>query len=94
MERDELENNHLESAARDAAKREEMLVKDPEPSLGHRFGQIGILGWITVIPMLGALWLGRMLDQIFKTGITFSAAFTMAGAVLGLWLAFRWMHQQ
>jgi len=94
MDSDKQDKNHLADAASEAARREEMLTKDPEPSLARRFGQIGILGWMTVIPVLGALSLGHALDRVFHTGITFTAAFTMLGAVIGLWLAFRWMHQQ
>ncbi len=86
--------NHLSEAAREAADRDRMLVKDPEPSLGRRFGQIGILGWMIVIPVLAAVFIGGWLDRLLGTGITLSAALTMAGAALGLWLAFRWMHQQ
>jgi ATP synthase protein I len=94
MSDDKPEGNHLSDAARDAATREELLVKDPEPSLGRRFGQIGILGWMIVIPVLLALFIGSRLDRFFGTGITFAAALTMAGAALGLWLAYRWMHDQ
>jgi ATP synthase protein I len=86
--------NHLSEAAREAADRDELLVKDPEPSLGRRFGQIGILGWMIVIPVLAALFIGGWLDRWLGTGITLSAALTMVGAALGLWLAFRWMHEQ
>jgi ATP synthase protein I len=86
--------NHLSEAAREASDRDRMLIKDPEPSLGRRFGQIGILGWMIVIPVLAAVFIGSWLDRLLGTGITLSAALTMAGAALGLWLAFRWMHQQ
>ncbi|MFZ2102741.1 MAG: AtpZ/AtpI family protein [Oricola sp.] len=88
------ESNHLSDAARDAIERDEMLAKDPEPSLAQRFGQIGILGWMIVAPVLGAIFIGHKADRFFHTGITFTTALTMAGAVLGLWLAFRWMHEQ
>lgn len=88
------EHNHLAKAARGAARREERREKDPEPSLGRRFGQIGVLGWMIVIPILGGLVLGGLLDWLLGTGIAFEAALMMAGAVLGLWLAFRWMHEQ
>jgi ATP synthase protein I len=37
---------------------------------------------------------GGWLDRLLGTGITFAAALTILGAALGLWLAFRWMHQQ
>jgi Putative F0F1-ATPase subunit Ca2+/Mg2+ transporter len=48
------------------------LIADPEPSLGARFGQIGILGWTIIVPTLLCLFLGRWLDRIFGTGIFFS----------------------
>ena len=88
------EKNHLSEAARDAVERDEMLAKDPEPSLAQRFGQIGILGWMIIAPILAAVFIGHKADHWFHTGITFTTALTMLGAVLGLWLAFRWMHEQ
>lgn len=86
--------NHLGKAAREAAEREDMKERDPEPSLARRFGQIGVLGWMIVIPVLAAVILGGWLDRLFGTGITFAAAAIFAGAALGLWFAFRWMHEQ
>lgn len=67
---------------------------DPEPSLARRFGQIGVLGWMIVGPILLGLVVGRWLDRVFGSGITLSAAFLMLGAVLGMWLAIRWMKEQ
>ena len=86
--------NPTERAARLAAARAEAGRKDPEPTLARRFGQIGVLGWVIVAPTLGGLFLGRMVDRWLHSGITVTAALLMAGAVLGLWLAFRWMHEQ
>jgi ATP synthase protein I len=86
--------DQLVKAARTAAKRNDLTKSDPEPSLGRRFGQIGILGWMIVIPVLAGILAGSFLDRVFHSGIAFSAALTMAGAALGLWLAFRWMHEQ
>ena len=88
------EGNHLGQAARKEAEREELLAHDPEPSLARRFGQIGILGWMIVIPVLVGIFVGGWLDRLLGTGITLGAALTFAGAALGLWLAFRWMHEQ
>jgi hypothetical protein len=48
------EGNHLGQAAHKEAEREALLARDPEPSLARRFGQIGILGWMIVIPVLVA----------------------------------------
>jgi ATP synthase protein I len=91
QDRDE---HRLDDAAREAARRAEQLTSDPEPSLGRRFGQIGVLGWMIVIPVMIGVIAGGWLDRVLGTGITLTAAMTMAGAALGLWLAFRWMHDQ
>ena len=42
--------DRLARAAQTAAERETEGRADPEPSLGARFGQIGILGWTIVVP--------------------------------------------
>ena len=67
---------------------------DPEPSLGARFGQIGVLGGAIVTPTLLLLFLGRWLDRTLGTGIFFSAPLLMIGAAIGFWSAWRWMHRQ
>lgn len=84
----------LTEAARRAAKRERQGVDDPEPSLGARLGQIGILGWSIVVPTLLALVVGRWLDRTFATGVFFTAPLIMIGAALGLRSAWKWMHRQ
>jgi ATP synthase protein I len=84
----------LARSAREEAQRDELLRRDPEPSLGRRFGQIGVLGWMTIVPVLIGIFCGRALDRWLGLGITMTAALTMLGAAVGLWLAFRWMHQQ
>jgi ATP synthase protein I len=90
----EADLDRLARAAQKAAEREEEGRADPEPSLGVRLGQIGVLGWTIVVPTLLFLFLGRWLDRIFGTGIFFSAPLLMAGAAIGLWFAWRWMHRQ
>lgn len=87
-------HDRLDQAARDACRRAEQAERDPEPSLAQRFAQIGVLGWMIVIPILGGLWLGRWLDGALETGLMFSAAGLTAGAAFGMWSAWRWMHQQ
>ncbi|WP_112322270.1 AtpZ/AtpI family protein [Oceanibium sediminis] len=88
------EKHPLGDTARQAARRSRQLEDDPEPSLGRRFGQIGVLGWMIVVPVMFGVLGGGWLDRILGTGITLTAALTVAGAALGLWLAFRWMHDQ
>lgn len=89
-----MSDERSEEAARRAAERDRASRADPEPSLARRFGQIGVLGWMTVTPILVGIWIGRRLDLWLGTGITLTAALLVAGAVLGLWLALRWMHEQ
>ena len=88
------DHDPLGDAARDAARRAEQLERDPEPSLGRRLGQIGVLGWMTVVPTLLGVVVGGALDRWLGSGITFAAALTMLGAGFGLWLAIRWMGDQ
>ena len=83
----------LAEAARRTAERSQRQAADPEPSLGARLGQIGVLGWAIVVPTLLGLLLGRYLDRLLGTGIALSAAFIMIGAAIGLWSAWKWMHR-
>lgn len=86
--------DRTEEAARRSQTRDRLGQEVPEPSLAARLGQIGILGWAIVVPMLLATVLGRFLDRILATGIFFTALAIMLGAVFGLWSAWRWMHRQ
>ena len=86
--------DEVAEAARRAAKRAQEGRDVPEPSLGVRFGQIGILGWTIVVPTLLGLFVGRWLDRAFATGVFFSAPLIMIGAAFGMWSAWRWMHKQ
>ncbi|HVJ32725.1 MAG TPA: AtpZ/AtpI family protein [Terriglobia bacterium] len=81
-------------AAERAAERAKRAREEPEPSLGVRLGQIGILGWTIVVPTLIGIFLGRWLDRQFATGIFFSAPLLMIGAAIGFWSAWKWMHRQ
>ncbi|EIF30825.1 F0F1-ATPase subunit, putative [Burkholderia sp. Ch1-1] len=84
----------LAGAAQQAAERAARGRAEPEPSLGTRLGQIGILGWAIVVPTLLGLALGHWLDRTFGTRVFFSAPLLMLGAALGFWSAWKWMHRQ
>jgi len=90
----EQEKDDLVVAAKREALRTQFGQSNPEPSLGARLGQVGLLGWIIVLPALATLWFGRKLDQWLDTGIVFSAALVMLGIGCGFWFAWRWMHKQ
>jgi ATP synthase protein I len=87
------EADRMAEAARRTAERVVQGKKTPEPSLGVRLGQIGVLGWAIVLPILLGLFIGRWLDRLLASGVMFSAAFIMLGAVVGFWSAWRWMHR-
>lgn len=87
-------NDMMADAARRAADRAERGREDPEPSLGARLGQIGVLGWTIVVPTLLALLLGRWLDRQMESGVFFTAPMIMLGAGAGLYFAWKWMHRE
>jgi ATP synthase protein I len=84
----------LARAAREAVQRKRHAEREPEPSLGSRLAQIGILGWTIVLPTLLGLVIGHWLDRHFATRVFFSAPLLMVGAAIGLWSAWKWMHRQ
>ena len=86
--------DRLARAAQRAVERDAEGRADPEPSLGARLGQVGVLGWAIIVPTLLCLFLGRWLDRSFATGIFFSAPLLIVGTAIGFWSAWRWMHRQ
>ena len=84
----------MQAAALRAEKRADAARAEREPSFAARLGQIGVLGWAIVTPVLIGVVVGRWLDQTFDAGIFFTAPLIMLGAVAGLWTAWRWMHRQ
>jgi len=66
--------------------------RDGDPSVARRLAQIGVLGWITIIPMLVAIVAGRWLDRHFASGIFWTAPLLMLGTALGCWSAWRWIR--
>ncbi len=94
MAEDDNSGNEMAEAARRALRRAEENRDNPEPSLGSRLGQIGVLGWTIVVPTLLGLVLGRWLDKQAGSGVFFSAPLLMLGAAAGMWFAWRWMHRE
>ena len=63
-----------------------------EASVAHLLAQIGVLGWIIVVPTLLGLFAGRWLDRLVGSGLFFTAPLLMLGLALGCWSAWKWMH--
>ncbi|MGP8232092.1 MAG: AtpZ/AtpI family protein [Methylovirgula sp.] len=76
------------------ARRHSLWEAQGEPSVVRFVGQIGVLGWIIVTPMLTGLFIGRWIDARLNSGIFWSAPLMLIGVVIGCWSAWRWMHRQ
>ncbi|TRL42685.1 AtpZ/AtpI family protein [Rhizobium straminoryzae] len=85
-------DDRLIEAAHQAAERKRAGDSNPEPPFSRRLAQIGVLGWAIVVPILLGLLAGHWLDRLLSTGILFSAGLIVAGAAVGLWSAWKWMH--
>jgi ATP synthase protein I len=83
-----LRNVRLRSQRRDRAQRE------GEPSTMKRLAEIGVLGWMIVVPVLVGLFIGRWLDAATQLHLLFTTVLIIAGFVLGFWSAWRWMNRQ
>lgn len=78
--------------ARLRRERRDRWLREGDMSVGRRLAQIGVLGWIIVVPTLGGMFFGRWLDARFATGIFWTAPFMLLGLCLGGWVAWKWMN--
>ncbi len=85
------DDERLVEEARLRAARRRRWLSDGDPSPARRLGQIGVLGWIIVMPMLLGVFAGRWMDGHFQSGLFWTAPLLMLGAALGCWSAWKWM---
>lgn len=81
--------NHLDRTVRRARERRDRAKEEGDRTLAQNLTWMGTLGWLIVAPMVGAMFLGRWLDQRFGTGVTFASALCIVGLVTGCALAWR-----
>jgi ATP synthase protein I len=74
--------------------RRDRWLREGDMSVGRRLAQIGVLGWIFVVPTLAGLFFGRWLDARFASGIFWSAPLLFLGVCLGGWTAWKWMNAE
>lgn len=67
-------------------------LREDDMSVGRRLAQIGVLGWIFVVPTLAGLFFGRWLVAQFETGIFWIAPMMLLGLCFGGWTAWKWMN--
>ena len=89
---DPTEPDRLVEAVRLRGDRHRRWMRDGDPSVAHRLAQIGVLGWIIVVPMLLGVFAGRWLDRVFGSGLFCTAPLLLLGAALGCWSAWKWMQ--
>ena len=86
------EQDPLVKAARQRGERQIRWLREGDPSVARRLAQIGVLGWMIVVPMLIGVFAGRWLDQKFNSGLFCTAPLLMLGLALGCWSAWKWME--
>jgi ATP synthase protein I len=89
---DKSDDDPLVTQARLRRDRHDRWLREGDMSVGRRLAQIGVLGWIFVVPTLAGLFFGRWLDARFETGIFWSAPMMFLGVCLGGWTAWKWMN--
>ena len=87
-------DDSLIRATRLRRTRRDRWLREQELSIGRRLVQIGVLGWIFVVPTLVGLYLGRSLDAHLNSGIFWTAPGMVLGVCLGGWTAWKWMNTQ
>jgi ATP synthase protein I len=85
------EQDSLVRGVRLRGERHERWLREGDPSVTRRLAQIGVLGWIIVVPLLIGVFVGRWLDQKFNSGLFWTAPLLMLGLALGCWSAWKWM---
>jgi len=84
----------LADEVRTRAERHRRWRLEGEQSVARRLAQIGVLGWIVVVPMLIGAFVGHWLDGKFATGIFWTGPMLLLGLALGCWSAWRWIISQ
>ena len=83
----------LEKAAKRRQKREERWEAEGERPLWQNMSMIGSLGWLIITPTLVGLFVGRWLDGLMNSGVTFSGALLFVGVCMGGYLAWKKVEQ-
>jgi ATP synthase protein I len=86
------EKDALVKEVRLRGERHERGLREGDPSVARRLAQIGVLGWIIVVPLLIGVFAGRWLDQKFSSGLFWTGPLLMLGLALGCWSAWKWMQ--
>jgi ATP synthase protein I len=87
-----LPERELEEGIERRREQRDRWKREGERPLAQNLAMVGSLGWLIVVPTLGGIFVGQWLDRREGTGVTFTAAFLVAGLVLGAGLVWQRMH--
>jgi ATP synthase protein I len=91
-EHESIEKDTLVDGVRRHAARQERWLREGDPSVARRLAQIGVLGWIIIVPVLLGVFAGRWLDERFQSGLFWTGPFLLVGLAFGCWSAWKWME--
>ena len=89
---DSEQEDPLVKGARLRGERQRRKLREGEPSVARRLAQIGVLGWVIVVPMLIGIYVGHWMDHKFYAGVFWTAPLLLIGLAIGCWSAWRWMN--
>ena len=84
----------LDEAVRRRRERQERWRREGERSIGQNLAMIGALGWTIVTPTLIGVFIGRLLDRQFGSGVFWTFALLVIGLAIGCTLAWQRMHHE
>lgn len=71
--------------------RQRRWLREGDPSVARHLAQIGVLGWMIVVPTLLGAFLGRWIDRAHGSGVFWTAPLLMIGLAIGCWSAWKWV---
>jgi len=83
----------LDEAVRRLRERRSRADREGRRPIGQDLALIGVIGWTVVIPMLLGIYLGRLLDRHFASGVFWTLGLLVAGAVFGCGLAWQRLNR-
>jgi ATP synthase protein I len=79
---------------REVGKQAARRSKNRGRSVWQGIAQVGTVGWMVVLPAVGAAFLGRWLDARYATGIFWTLSLLSIGLVAGCAAAWRAMNRE
>lgn len=83
----------LDEAVRRLRERRARASREGRRSIGQDLALIGVIGWTVVIPTLLGIYVGRLLDRLFRSGIFWTLGLLVVGVTLGSALAWQRLNR-